>query len=161
MKEEARYDGKWVCDQHRSAGREVAFKYKQLWMVEAVFRSMKSLLETRPIFHQCDETIRGHVFCSFLALVLRKELEARLKAGKERNLEWADMIHDLAPAGDAPSPARVTCFAVRPKEPRARCSRPVVSRCRRRFDHPDPASTDRRSTRLQRRVTRRFRNRNS
>jgi len=37
------------------------------------FRSMKSLLDTRPIFHKCDETIRGHVFCSFLALLLRKE----------------------------------------------------------------------------------------
>ena len=49
--------------------REVALKYKQLWMVEDVFRSMKSLLDTRPIFHKCDETIRGHVFCSFLALL--------------------------------------------------------------------------------------------
>ncbi len=35
----------------------------------------KALLATRPIFHQTDEAIRGHVFCSFLALVLRKELE--------------------------------------------------------------------------------------
>jgi transposase len=50
--------------------REVALKYKQLWMVEDVFRSMKSLLDTRPIYHKCDETIRGHVFCSFLALNL-------------------------------------------------------------------------------------------
>ena len=69
-------------------------KYKQLWMVEAVFRSMKSLLDTRPIFHKCDETIRGHVFCSFLALVLRKELEDRL-ARKEWKLEWAGVIRDL------------------------------------------------------------------
>jgi len=36
---------------------------------------MKSLLDTRPIFHKRDETIRGHVFCSFLALLLRKELQ--------------------------------------------------------------------------------------
>jgi transposase len=74
--------------------REVALKYKQLWMVEDVFRSMKSLLDTRPIFHKCDETIRGHVFCSFLALLLRKELEDRL-ARKEWKLEWADVIRDL------------------------------------------------------------------
>jgi len=67
--------------------REVALQYKQLWMVEDVFRSMKSLLDTRPIFHKCDETIRGHVFCSFLALLLRKELEDRL-ARKEWKLEW-------------------------------------------------------------------------
>jgi hypothetical protein len=42
----------------------------QLWMVEKMFRTVKTLLETRPIFRKCDETIRGHVFCSFLALLL-------------------------------------------------------------------------------------------
>ena len=59
-----------------------------------MFRAMKSLLDTRPIFHKCDETIRGHVFCSFLALLMRKELEDRL-ARKDYHLEWADVIRDL------------------------------------------------------------------
>jgi transposase len=95
IKEEARYDGKWVLTTNMDLpAREVALKYKQLWMVEEVFRSMKSLLDTRPIFHKCDETIRGHVFCSLLALLLRKELEDRL-ARKEWKLEWADVIRDL------------------------------------------------------------------
>jgi transposase len=95
IKEEARYDGKWVLTTNTDLpAREVALKYKQLWMVEDVFRSMKSLLDTRPIYHKCDETIRGHVFCSFLALLLRKELEDRL-ARKEWKLEWADVIRDL------------------------------------------------------------------
>ena len=95
IKEEARYDGKWVLTTNTDlAAREVALKYKQLWMVEEMFRSMKSLLDTRPIFHKCDETIRGHVFCSFLALLLRQELEDRL-ARKEWKLEWADVIRDL------------------------------------------------------------------
>jgi transposase len=95
IKEEARYDGKWVLTTNMDLPpEEVALKYKQLWMVEDVFRSMKSLLDTRPIYHKCDETIRGHVFCSFLALLLRKELEDRL-AHKEWKLEWADVIRDL------------------------------------------------------------------
>jgi transposase len=95
IQEEARYDGKWVLTTNMDLpAREVALKYKQLWMVEDVFRSMKSLLDTRPIFHKCDETIRGHVFCSFLALLLRKELEDRL-ARREWKLEWADVIRDL------------------------------------------------------------------
>jgi transposase len=95
IQEEARYDGKWVLTTNTElAAREVALKYKQLWMVEDVFRSMKSLLNTRPVFHKCDETIRGHVFCSFLALLLRKELQDRL-ARKEWKLEWADVIRDL------------------------------------------------------------------
>jgi transposase len=55
---------------------------------------MKSILETRPIYHQTDENIRGHVFCSFLALVLRKELDIRLdKAGHA--FEWSDIKQDL------------------------------------------------------------------
>jgi hypothetical protein len=57
------------------------------------FRSCKSLLETRPIFHHRDETIR-HVFCSFLALVLRQELQARL-AARGLKFEWADIMRDL------------------------------------------------------------------
>jgi len=95
IQEEARYDGKWVLTTNMDLpAREVALKYKQLWMVEDVFRSMKSLLDTRPIYHKRDETIRGHVFCSFLALLLRKELEDRL-ARKECRLEWADVIRDV------------------------------------------------------------------
>ena len=95
VKEEARYDGKWVLTTNTElTAREVALKYKQLWMVEDIFRSMKSLLETRPIYHKRDETIRGHVFCSFLTLVLRKELQDRLER-KGWTLEWADVIRDL------------------------------------------------------------------
>jgi len=95
IKEEARYDGKWVLTTNTDLpAREVALKYKQLWMVEEVFRSMKSLLDTRPIFHKCDETIRGHVFCSFLALLLRRELEDRLER-REWKLEWAEILRDL------------------------------------------------------------------
>ncbi len=57
-------------------------------------RSIKSVLQTRPVFHRTDEAIRGHVFCSFLALILRKELQDRLeKAG--RCLQWEDVIRDL------------------------------------------------------------------
>ena len=95
IKEEARDDGKWVLRTNTDLdAAEVALQYKRLWMVEAWFRSCKSLLQTRPIFHRCDETIRGHVFCSFLALVLRQELESRLAAlGHE--FEWADVIQDL------------------------------------------------------------------
>jgi transposase len=95
LKEEARYDGKWLLTTNTDlAASQVALKYKQLWMVEDIFRSMKSLLETRPIYHKCDETIRGHVFCSFLALVLRKELQDRLER-QGWDLEWADVIGDL------------------------------------------------------------------
>ena len=83
-----------LCTNTGLPAREVALKYKQLWMVEDAFRSMKSLLETRPIWHKCDETLIGHVFCSFLALLLRKRLQDRLNE-QGWTLEWADVIHDV------------------------------------------------------------------
>jgi transposase len=96
LKEEARYDGKWVLRTNTSySAEEVAFQYKQLWMVEQAFRTVKSVLETRPIYHKCDETITGHVFCSFLALVLMKELFSRLESKKQEYNEWNDIKRDL------------------------------------------------------------------
>lgn len=92
---EERFDGKWVLKTNTNlTSEQVALKYKELWQVENTFRDLKSILETRPIYHKVDETIRGHVFCSFLALALRKELNQRLEfAG--HNFEWADIKRDL------------------------------------------------------------------
>jgi Transposase DDE domain len=93
--EEARYDGTWVLRTSTALPTaEVALQFKRLWLVEHWFRACKSLLETRPIYHQRDATIRGHVFCSFLALLLRYELQARL-AARGKILEWADVLQDL------------------------------------------------------------------
>jgi len=93
---DSRFDGKWVLTTNSTlSADEVALKYKELWQVEQVFRDIKSMLETRPVFHQRDETIRGHVFCSFLALVLKKELDRRLHTAGH-SFEWADIKQDLA-----------------------------------------------------------------
>jgi transposase len=92
---ESKFDGKWVLTTNTEfSADQVALKYKELWQVEQVFRDVKSVLETRPVYHQRDENIRGHVFCSFLALVLRKELDTRLE---EAGLcfEWVDIKQDL------------------------------------------------------------------
>jgi transposase len=96
VKQEERFDGKWVLRSNwdDASAEELASRYKDLWTVEAIFRAAKSVLETRPIYHRCDETIRGHVFCSFLALMLMKELQGQLRA-KGWELEWADVLRDL------------------------------------------------------------------
>lgn len=92
---ESRFDGKWVLITNADlSADQVALKYKELWQVEHVFRDVKSVLENRPVYHQRDENIRGHVFCSFLALVLRKELDRRLRAAGH-HFEWADIKQDL------------------------------------------------------------------
>jgi len=95
VRHEARYDGKWVLQTNLAdQPKDIAWAYKELWMVEDTFRTMKSILETRPIYHKCDETIRGHVFCSFLALLLKRSLEQRLEE-KGQTWEWAEIIRGL------------------------------------------------------------------
>lgn len=95
VESEARFDGKWVLKTNTDLPTEqVALKYKELWQVEHVFRDLKSVLDTRPVFHKCDETIRGHIFCSYLALTLRKELD-RLLEKNNHNFEWKDIKQDL------------------------------------------------------------------
>ena len=91
----AKFDGVYVIRTNaRISPLVVAPRYRERWIVEDIFRTAKSIIDTRPIFHQRDDTIRGHVFCSFLALLLRKELIDRLVAAG-RQFEWADIIRDL------------------------------------------------------------------
>ena len=95
VEEDAKFDGKWVLKTNTELSAEaVALKYKELWQVEHTFRDLKSTFETRPVFHQRDETIRGHVFCSFLALVLRKVLQRKLEEAGH-GFSWAEIKQDL------------------------------------------------------------------
>ena len=96
--EDAKFDGVFVLRTNaRLSPLEAMLVYKQLWTVERAFRTSKSLLETRPIYHKLDETIRGHVSCSFLALVLKKELEDRIAAMGEAApcASWPEILADL------------------------------------------------------------------
>ena len=122
--EEAKYDGKWVLLTNTDlTAVDTAMKYKGLWMVEDIFRSAKTLLATRPVFHKCDQTIRGHVWCSFLALVLRKELQDRLEAlGRKDNApapEWADIVRDLEALGQTEFRAGGKRYLIRTEARRA------------------------------------------
>lgn len=93
--EDARFDGLYVLRTNtRLPMLAVALAYRELWRVEQIFRTAKAILETRPIYHQSDAAIAGHVFCSFLALLLRKELDERLAAAGVV-AEWADIVRDL------------------------------------------------------------------
>jgi|UniRef100_A0A7V6A3H7 transposase len=76
---EARFDGKYVLRTNTGLpAAEVAMQYKRLLVVEQFFPAAKPLINTRPLFHHGDASIRGHVFCSFLALVLPGGLQRRL-----------------------------------------------------------------------------------
>jgi transposase len=95
VEDEKRFDGIFVLRTNTELNPlEAMLCYKQLWTVEQTFRTSKHLFATRPIFHKLDETIRGHVFCSFLALVLKKALEDRIAALGHAG-SWPEIIADL------------------------------------------------------------------
>jgi transposase len=97
VEEDAKFDGVFVLQTNAHLSPlEAMLVYKNLWTVERTFRTTKSLFETRPIYHQLDATIRGHVACSFLALVLKKELEDRIDAaGNGARASWPAVMADL------------------------------------------------------------------
>ncbi len=95
LAEEAKYDGIFVLRTNaRVTPLQAMLRYRELLAVETLFRKTKSVLRTRPIFHSSDAAIRGHVFCSFLALALQKELYERCRAAGFTP-EWGDVIRDL------------------------------------------------------------------
>lgn len=73
---------------------QAVLRCRDLIQVEQLFRTAKALMRTRPICHASDAAIRGHVFCSFLALALRHELDERCrKAGLRPG--WGGVRRDL------------------------------------------------------------------
>jgi hypothetical protein len=71
---------------------QIALRYMA---VEDAFKTAKAFLATRPIFHKTDAAIRCHVFCSFLAGLLRKELFDRIATHGSKQLEWRHIVDDL------------------------------------------------------------------
>ena len=70
---------------------EVVAQYQRLWKVEQAFRMAKSDLETRPIFHYKEDSVRAHVLICFVALCVGKYLE--IKTGQSlrdvRDVLWS------------------------------------------------------------------------
>lgn len=58
---------------------EIISAYHKLWKIEESFRIMKSNLEVRPIFHWTERRIKGHFVICFLAFLLERTLEYKLK----------------------------------------------------------------------------------
>ena len=95
LAEEARFDGIFVL---RTSARvtplQAVLRYRDLLLVEDLFRRTKAIMRTRPIFHSSDAAIRGHVFCSFLALSMQKHLDDLARQAGFAP-EWKDLLRDL------------------------------------------------------------------
>jgi len=72
VKAEKHLDGKYLLSTSDDtlSPEDVALGYKQLMEVERAFRTLKTTLELRPLYHRKDERIQAHVLLCFLALLL-------------------------------------------------------------------------------------------
>ena len=95
LAEEACFDGiSVVTTNAKITPLQAVIRYRDLLQVESLFYKAKATFDTRPIYHQTDEAIRGHVFCTFLALILAKEL-IRLCEAHGFQPEWQPLLNDL------------------------------------------------------------------
>ena len=77
VKAHAKRDGLWVIrsnDETLSA-EDLALAYKQLMRVEEAWRTMKSGLDLRPVYHRTPERIRAHVYLCVLGLLIERVAE--------------------------------------------------------------------------------------
>ena len=101
VRQAEKLDGKYLLstsDKSLSA-EDIALGYKQLMEVERAFRTLKSTLSLRPVYHTKDDRIRAHVLLCWLALLLVRvtELETgstwpRVRAELER-LHLGEFLH--------------------------------------------------------------------
>ncbi len=91
VKQDEKLDGKYLLstsDMSLSA-EDVALGYKQLMEVERAFRSLKSTLSLRPVYHTKDDRIRSHVLLCWLALLLVRIVEL------ETGMTWPKVRAEL------------------------------------------------------------------
>jgi transposase len=72
-----RFDGKFVVHSNDDTltAEDMALGYKQLQRVEESWRTMKSGLRMRPVFHWAPHRIHAHIAISVLALLLERTIE--------------------------------------------------------------------------------------
>jgi hypothetical protein len=97
VKEDARYDGKYVLrTTTQLPSEEVAGAYKELTWIERLWRELKDVVEVRPVFHWRKRgNVKGHIFVCFLSLYLAALIRRKL-ANAGHNIPWDEVIRDLS-----------------------------------------------------------------
>src|SRR5262249_7298491 len=93
--EELRLDGKYLLSTTDASPsvEDIVHGYRQLADVERAFRTLKTHLDIRPMYHRLAERIQAHVLLCWLALLLVRVIET------ETGESWArlrDEFEDLA-----------------------------------------------------------------
>jgi transposase len=77
---EEKIDGKLVVESSCAdlGAKELILRYKELADIERAFRTLKSTLEIRPMYHWTEKRIRAHVFLCVIALQIQRYMRSRL-----------------------------------------------------------------------------------
>lgn len=91
VREEEKLDGKYLLstsDMSLSA-EDIALGYKQLMEVERAFRTLKTTISLRPMYHSKDDRIRSHVLLCWMALLLVRIAET------ETGISWQKIRREM------------------------------------------------------------------
>lgn len=84
IKNDQRWDGLYgiQTNQIDMNNDQIIEAYHQLWKIENAFRLLKTTMRTRPVFHWTPQRIKGHFVVCFIAFVLERAMESKLKRNK-------------------------------------------------------------------------------
>jgi len=104
---EAALDGLYVirttCSPDELTTAATVRAYKQLKMAERAFRTMKDVIEIRPIHHHLEDRVRAHAFLCMLAYYVAFELHLRLAPLLFTDTEPLSPTDPVAPAQRSPA----------------------------------------------------------
>jgi hypothetical protein len=92
---ETKLDGKYLlrCSDPHLSAEDIALGYKQLLEVERDWRTMKTTLDLRPVYHRLEDRIRAHVICCWLALLLIRITETTTGSTWHHIRDEFDLLH--------------------------------------------------------------------
>lgn len=95
IQEEESLDGKYLLSSSDDtlSPEDIALGYKQLLEVERAFRTLKTTLELRPLYHRKEERIRAHVLLCYLSLLLVRIAERETGETWDRIRPIMDRCH--------------------------------------------------------------------
>jgi hypothetical protein len=95
IKAEQKLDGKYLLrtTDPTMSTEDIALGYKQLYEVERGWRSLKTELDLRPVYHRLEDRIRAHVILCWLALLLVRVIETTTGATWHQLREDLDELH--------------------------------------------------------------------
>lgn len=89
IKQSEKYDGILAISTNAKnlSVAEVLDNYRHLYQIEQTFRTFKSYLEIRPMFHWTDTRIQGHICLCYIAYALLNQMKLRLEKAKMKMTE--------------------------------------------------------------------------